>query len=299
MMRHCQIKGPGGTIDVGSGHGLVVIAGPCVLEDLDLSRRIAQHLRDLCRRLGLGYVFKASFDKANRSSLGSARGPGLEDGLRQLSAIRQEFGVPVTTDLHEPGQAAILAEVVDVMQIPAFLSRQTDLLLAAGEAAAARGVCVNIKKGQFLSPVEMRGPVEKVRSTGCTSIMVTERGSSFGYHRLVNDFTGLGDLLSWGMEGGVGRSGEMGPGVCFDCTHSVQTPGTGETTGGHRARIPLLARCAAAAGVDAIFFECHPDPGRAPSDASNMLELGRVEGLLEVLARHAAITREADSGATH
>lgn len=291
MPRHCEIRGPKGAIHAGTSRPLVLIAGPCVLEGIDLSRRIAQTVRESCERLGIPYIFKASFDKANRSSLGSARGPGLDQGLEQLSIIREEFGVPITTDLHDPAQAEAIASAVDVMQIPAFLCRQTDLLLAAGEAAARHRRTVNIKKGQFLSPVEMQGPVTKVRSTGCDSVIVTERGSSFGYNRLVNDFIGIGDLLAWGEAGGVGAGGETGPALCFDCTHSVQTPGTGATTGGHRARVPLLARAAAAAGVDLIFLECHPDPANAPSDASNMLPLDQLPQLLEMVVRLSEVVR--------
>ncbi len=290
MPRACTIHGPTAPVRLGDGRGLTVIAGPCVLEGLDLSCRIAEEVGEACASLGLGYVFKASFDKANRTSLASARGPGLEPGLDHLAQVRERFGVPVTTDVHEPAQAMAAARVIDVLQIPAFLSRQTDLLVAAGEAAAAHGRTVNIKKGQFLSPREMGGPVEKVRSAGCAEVVVTERGTFFGYHRLVNDFVGLGDLLE--MET-LGIVEGPGPAVCFDCTHSVQMPGSGATTGGRRERIPLLALAAAAAGVDALFFECHPAPETAPSDASNMLELGTVRGLLERIAR----VRDAAAGA--
>ena len=297
------------TAAVGPGRPLAVIAGPCVLESVELGLRVGEHMASVCEKLGLGYVFKASFDKANRSSLGSPRGPGAEEGLAGLTRIRQELGVPTTTDVHEPGQAAASAAAVDVVQVPAFLCRQTDLLLALGAAAAsaraggATAGVVNIKKGQFLSPAEMAGPVAKVRSTGCDRVLVTERGTFFGYHRLVNDFIGLGDLLEGAAEpglaedrsalpetpgggkGGSGGGGGGGTGVVFDATHSVQMPGVGSVTGGRRDRVGLLARAAVAAGVDAVFLETHPDPDRALSDGSNMLPLGEVEGLLATLAR--------------
>jgi 2-dehydro-3-deoxyphosphooctonate aldolase (KDO 8-P synthase) len=278
--RRCRIAGPSGEICAGSGQPLLVIAGPCVLEGPDLAVRVAETLGRACEDLGLPYVFKASFDKANRTSVDSPRGPGLEDGLAQLAEIRSRFGVPVTTDVHTPEQAPAVAEVVDLLQIPAFLCRQTDLLVAVGEAAAARGRTVNVKKGQFLSPEEMRGPVDKVAATGCPELMLTERGTFFGYHRLVNDFVGLGDLLE-----GAFLAQDPRPAVCFDATHSVQLPGAGKASGGRRERIPTLAAAAVAAGVDALFLECHPDPERAPSDGSNMLPLDRAPDLLARLAR--------------
>jgi 2-dehydro-3-deoxyphosphooctonate aldolase (KDO 8-P synthase) len=287
MKRRCVISGPGGELAVGSDERLAVISGPCVLEGVDEAVAIGKHVKAICERLGLGYVFKASFDKANRSSIRSARGPGMPAGLDQLAEVRERLGVPVTTDLHEPDQASDVARVVDVLQIPAFLCRQTDLLLAAGSAAAEHTRAVNIKKGQFLSPEEMAGPVRKVLSTGCRQVMVTERGTFFGYHRLVNDFAGLGDLLEIDPDsiGGDAQSpASLTPAVCFDATHSVQLPGAGEASGGRRERVPLLARAAAAAGVDALFVECHPQPERAPSDGSNMLRLDDVEGVLAVVA---------------
>jgi 2-dehydro-3-deoxyphosphooctonate aldolase (KDO 8-P synthase) len=256
---------------------LLLIAGPCVLESYELAQRIGTHLVDVCRRLGIRYVFKASFDKANRSSVTSARGPGMMNGLRDMARLREELGVPVTTDIHEPVQAGPVAEVVDLLQIPAFLCRQTDLLVAAGEAAVRNGRAVSVKKGQFLSPREMNGPIRKLHEIGCDDILLIERGTFFGYHRLVNDFIGLGDLM------------ELGPPVCFDITHSTQLPGATETSGGRPERAPLLGRAAVAAGVNAIFLECHPNPPEALSDASNMLRLDDVEPLLTRLkAIHAA-----------
>lgn len=267
-----------GSVEIGSGRGLVVIAGPCVLESRALGLEIGRAMRDACRSAGVSYVFKASFDKANRSSIRSARGPGLSDGVRWIAEIGRELGVPTTTDIHEPDQAAAVAEAIDLIQIPAFLCRQTDLLVAAGTAAASRGRGVNVKKGQFMSPGEMGGAVRKLHESGCTNIMLTERGTFFGYGRLVNDFLGLGDLMELSCEGGS-------PPVCFDCTHSTQTPGTGETTGGRPERAPLLARAAVAAGVQAVFMECHPTPRSALSDASTMLTVEAATGLVVALSR--------------
>jgi 2-dehydro-3-deoxyphosphooctonate aldolase (KDO 8-P synthase) len=266
-----------GSVTIGPGQPLAVIAGPCVLESRELGFTVARVLAPLCRELGLGFVFKASFDKANRSSINSARGPGLERGLQWLGEIRQETGVPVTTDIHDSRQAEPAAKAVDLIQVPAFLCRQTDLLIAAGESAAHHGRAVNVKKGQFISPQEMAGPVRKLSEAGCDNLLLTERGTTFGYGRLVNDFIGFGDLMN------------LGP-VCFDCTHSTQTPGTGEQTGGRPDRAPLLARAATAAGAHALFIECHPEPARALSDASTMLSLDSVPALLrQVSAIRAAL----------
>ena len=271
---------------MGTGKPLAIIAGPCVLESLQMGLEIGRTVRDVCRGLGLAYVFKASFDKANRSSIASARGPGVERGLEWMARIGGELEVPVTTDIHLPEQAEPAARVVDLLQIPAFLCRQTDLLVAAGHAAAMHGRGVNVKKGQFLSPQEMGGPVRKLSEAGCVNVMVTERGTFFGYNRLVNDFVGVGDLIEGETE--RRRDGETkrdaAPPVCFDCTHSTQTPGTGEQTGGRPERAPLLARAATAAGVHALFMECHPDPRTAVSDASTMLRLDQVGGLLRQVA---------------
>lgn len=274
MTRRCAV----GPVEIGVNRPLAIIAGPCVLESLDLGLRIGERLRDACRAAGLAYVFKGSFDKANRSSVRSARGPGLERGLDWLSAVGERLGVPVTTDVHEPAQCGPVAQRVDLLQIPAFLCRQTDLVHAAGVAAAAHGRGVNVKKGQFLAPHEMAGPVRKLAEAGCTNVLLTERGTTFGYGRLVNDFLGLGDLMELKSEGGP-------PPVCFDATHSTQLPGAGETTGGRPERAPLLARAAVAAGVHAVFLETHPEPAKAMSDASTMLPLDEVPALLATLGR--------------
>lgn len=279
MTRICRV----GPLDVGAPGSLTIIAGPCVLESRDLALRVGETLRDACTTLGLPYIFKASFDKANRTSIGSARGPGLEAGLEALAAVREALGAPVTTDVHHPEQCEPTARVVDLLQIPAFLCRQTDLLLAAGEAAARHARGVNVKKGQFLSPAEMRGPVNKLAEAGCRNLMLTERGTFFGYHRLVNDFLGLGDLLELNVEGGP-------PPVCFDATHSTQLPGAGDQTAGRPERAPLLASAAVAAGVHAVFMECHPDPASALSDGATQLPLDQAPRLLRRLrALHDAL----------
>ncbi len=254
-----------GNLSIGGESPLTVIAGPCVLEDAATNDQIAQHLRETCRGLGLSFIFKASFDKANRSSGRSPRGPGLEDGLQELARLRATFDVPVTTDVHEASQAAPVAAVVDLLQVPAFLVRQTDLLIACAET----GKPVNAKKGQFMAPREMQHVLAKLREAGAGNILLTERGTFFGYHRLVNDFIGLGDLM------------ELGAPVCFDITHSTQLPGGGEgVTAGRPDRAALLARAAVAADVPAIFIECHPEPARARSDASTMQSLDAVAAIL-------------------
>lgn len=255
-------------------HGpLTIIAGPCVLESVELGVTIGTHVGRICQTLGLRYVFKASYDKANRTSITSPRGPGLETGLQWLQTVRQRLeqtlghAVPVTTDIHDPGHAQPAAAVVDLLQIPAFLCRQTDLLVAA----AGTGRAVSVKKGQFLAPAEMKNVVAKLREAGGRELLLIERGTFFGYHRLVNDFIGLGDLM------------EVGPPVCFDATHSTQLPGATTTSGGRPDRAPLLARAAVAAGVPAVFIECHPEPSSALSDGSNMLRLDQMEPLLRTL----------------
>lgn len=257
------------TIDdfaVGAGQPLVVIAGPCVIESLDLCREVAGHAQAVCRELGLPFVFKASFDKANRTSSGSFRGEGLDAGLEVLAAIKAEFGVPVLTDIHETWQVKPVAEVVDVLQIPAFLSRQTDLLIAAGES----GRVVNVKKGQFLAPWDMKNVVEKVTGTGNDNLLLTERGASFGYNTLVVDMRSLPILRALGYP------------VVFDATHSVQQPGgQGTSSGGQREFIPPLMRAAVAVGVDALFIEVHPRPEQALSDAATMLPLADLRALLQ------------------
>jgi len=248
-----------------NNRSLLIIAGPCVIESSDLCLSIATHMKTVCERLGLTYVFKASFDKANRSSNSSFRGPGLTDGLVVLERIKGELGIPVLTDVHEVAQVPVAAKVVDILQVPAFLARQTDLLLACGHSGRA----VNVKKGQFMSPQEMGNAVEKVRSGGGSEILLTERGTFFGYNRLVNDFTGLAVMKTFGCP------------VIFDITHSTQQPaGLGNQSGGNPQYSPLLARAAVAAGVDGLFLECHPDPKSAKSDAATVLNLEAVEPLL-------------------
>ena len=272
--RTCRV----GEIQIGPQHPLAIIAGPCTLESLELGLEVGRACKSMCDRLGLPYIFKASFDKANRSSAGSKRGPGIDDGLRALERIKRELGVPLTTDVHTPEQTERVAGVADLLQIPAFLCRQTDLVAAAAEAASGHGLAVNIKKGQFLSPAEMLGPVRKAHEGGCDNVMLTERGTFFGYHRLVNDFTGLGDLMELDCSG----FSDLGPPpVCFDVTHSTQLPGSGEQTGGRPDRAALLARAAVAAGVHALFIECHPDPANAWSDGATQLAPEKVEAILE------------------
>lgn len=257
-----------GSVTLGEPGRLFLIAGPCVIEDRDLALRIGAAVRDLCARLDVPYVFKASFDKANRSSIQGHRGPGLEAGLEVLAAVKAELGVPVLTDVHLPEQCAAAAEVVDILQIPAFLCRQTDLILAA----AKTGKAVNIKKGQFLSPWDARYPIEKARHAGCDKVMITERGASFGYGNLVSDMRAFPILR------------EFGAPVVFDATHSLQLPGAkGASTGGQREYIPHLARAAVAAGIDGLFAEVHEDPASSPSDAENMLSLEELPPLLEKL----------------
>ena len=258
----------GGRVEIGEGRPPALIAGPCVLESEELALAVAAFLSGLAARLALPVIFKGSFDKANRSSRDSYRGPGEEDGVRILGEVRKRYGLPVTTDVHDPGQARRVAPRVDLLQIPAFLCRQTDLLVAAGET----GVPVNIKKGQFMAPWDMRNAVEKVRSTGNGNVIVTERGTTFGYNNLVVDYRSLPAIR-----------GSICP-VVFDATHSVQLPGGGGTvSSGERKYVAPLARAAAAAGVDGIFLEIHPDPDRALSDGPNSLPLPEVEPLLRTL----------------
>jgi 2-dehydro-3-deoxyphosphooctonate aldolase (KDO 8-P synthase) len=258
---------------------LFVIAGPCVIESYELCLEVGRHVKKVCEGLGLAYIFKASFDKANRSSNASFRGPGLVEGLNILERIKGELGVPVLTDVHESSQAEAVGRVVDVLQVPAFLARQTDLLLACGRT----GKTINVKKGQFMAPAEMGLAVEKIKSTGNSNVMLTERGTFFGYGRLVNDFTGLAVMAGFGCP------------VVFDVTHSTQLPaGLGNASGGNPEYSPLLARAAAASGVvDGLFLECHPDPKKAKSDAATMMELEAVGPLLEqCLAIRRALGRE-------
>ncbi len=259
-----------GNIEAGGSKPLLIIAGPCVIESYDQCMQIGRAVSDACHRLGLSYVFKASFDKANRSSIQSKRGPGMEEGLRMLEKAGRELGVPTTTDIHEPQQAAAVGQAVDLIQIPAFLCRQTDLLLAAAQT----GKPVNVKKGQFLSPMEMTQVVKKLTEFQAAGIMLTERGTFFGYNRLVNDFIGLGDMM------------DLDYPVCFDVTHSTQQPGgQGDKSGGRPDRAPLLARAAIAAGVHSLFLETHPDPPNAFSDAATVLPIPTALRILEDSAR--------------
>ena len=261
------------SLEIGSG-SLALIAGPCVAESLELCIQVAGHLAETCRKLGIAYVFKASYDKANRSSADSDRGPGLQTGLQWLGEVRRKVDVPVLADVHEIAQVPAAGEVLDCLQIPAFLCRQTDLLVAAGRT----GKAVNIKKGQFMAPWDMKHAVEKVRKAGSQQVLLTERGSSFGYNRLVTDFRAIPEMQ------------EFAP-VVFDATHSVQEPGgLGTASGGQRRYAPLLAAAAVAAGADALFVETHPNPGRAKSDAATMVPLKEVTELLSrCLAVHEAM----------
>ncbi len=249
---------------------LSLIAGPCVIENERLCLQVAATLRKLCNRLGVFYIFKASYDKANRTSAGSFRGPGLEDGLRVLAKVRQRVGVPVLTDVHTEAQAKAAGEVVDVLQIPAFLCRQTDLIAAA----VSTGKIVNLKKGQFLSPNEMGQVVAKAQSAGGRKLLLTERGTTFGYNNLVSDMRAIPILKRFGFP------------VIFDATHSVQLPGGGgDKSSGQREFAPVLARCAIAAGANGVFIETHPQPERALSDGPNMIPLAAMPAVMESLVR--------------
>jgi len=260
-MRPVEIAG----LRCGGGSPLLWIAGPCVIESAEHTLAIAERLAALAQKLGLQLVFKASFDKANRSSGKSFRGPGLEAGLRVLADVKRRTGLPITTDVHETFQADPVAKVVDVIQIPAFLARQTDLLLAAGRT----GKPVNVKKGQFMAPWDMRNVVAKMDEVGNPNLLLTERGSTFGYGNLVNDLR----AIPWMQD--------LGRPVIFDATHSVQTPGSqGDRTGGDRRMIPYLARAAVAAGCDGLFVETHPTPDTAPSDGPNMIPLDDLAALI-------------------
>jgi 2-dehydro-3-deoxyphosphooctonate aldolase (KDO 8-P synthase) len=258
---------------VGGDNPLLLIAGPCVAESLELCREVATTLKEYSTSRGINYVFKASFDKANRTSLNTQRGLGLEGGLEILRKIKKEYSLPVTTDVHESTQCAAVGAVCDILQIPAFLCRQTDLLLAAGEAAAQNGGAVNIKKGQFLAPEGMRHAADKVRAGGCENVFLTERGTTFGYNNLVVDFRGL-EIMR-----------EFAP-VCFDATHSVQRPGGGgDKSAGDRQFVPTLIRAAMAVGIDALFIETHPQPDKAWSDGPNMIPLAEMPALLDEALR--------------
>lgn len=255
---------------VGEGQPLFLLAGPCVIESEDVVFRLARRLAEIARATGVQIVFKASFDKANRSSLDSFRGPGLAEGMRILAAVKHETGMPLVTDIHEAGQAEPVAEVVDLIQIPAFLCRQTDLLVAA----ARTGRALNVKKGQFLAPWDMKNVVEKTRAAGCRNLTLTDRGTCFGYNTLVSDLRAI-PLMQ-----------DLGVPVVFDATHSVQIPGgLGSKSGGDRRMIPYLAKGAMAAGCDGFFMEVHDDPDHALSDGPNMLRIQELEPLLRTLLK--------------
>ncbi len=263
-------------VTFGGERPLVLIAGPCVIESAQHSRDLAAQIADITRRLGVPFIFKASFDKANRTSVKSFRGPGLTEGLQVLAAIKSELNIPVLTDIHEPSQAAPASEVADVLQIPAFLCRQTDLLIAA----AKTGRAVNIKKGQFLAPDDIRHAIDKVVSAGNSRVIVTERGTSFGYHDLVVDMRALPRMRALGVP------------VVFDVTHSLQLPGGGDgVTAGLAEYIEPLASAGVAAGVDGVFLEVHEDPARARSDAQNALRLDLLEPLLQRLTAIDAVVK--------
>ena len=265
-------------IHVGPGHPFLFIAGPCVLESAELAREVAAALKEIAGRLAISFVFKSSFDKANRTSLDSYRGPGLDEGLKILAGIRQDYNVPVISDIHETQQVDAVSTVLDVLQIPAFLCRQTDLLVAA----ARSGKAINLKKGQFVSPWDMANAVNKIRASGNRNLMLCERGFALGYNNLVVDMRSLPVMRSLGCP------------VIFDATHSVQLPGgAGGSSGGQREFIPPLARAAVAAGLDGIFMEVHPQPEKALCDGPNSMPLDRVESLLQTLLQiHAVVSEE-------
>lgn len=266
-----------GSYACGSGHPLLLIAGPCVIEGEAQTLALAKELQEIVQGLPLQLVFKASFDKANRTSSDAYRGPGLGPGLVILDRVRQATGLPVTTDIHESCQAGPVGEVCDLLQIPAFLARQTDLLVAA----ARTGRAVHVKKGQFLAPWDMRHVVAKLAAVGCRNVLVCERGTFFGYGRLVNDMRALPQLR------------ELGVPVVFDATHSVQEPGgLGAATGGNRAMVEPVARAAVAIGIDGLFLETHPDPDKSPSDGPNMVPLGQLRKLLERLLSIRAVVEK-------
>ena len=275
--RTVTIPAPSGDVVVSNDAPMMLFAGPCAMESRDHAIEVSSAIKEVTDALGIGFVYKTSFDKANRTSLGSARGMGLAEALPVFAEVKARLGVPVLTDIHEREQCAPVAEVVDVLQIPAFLCRQTDLLVAA----ARTGAVVKVKKGQFLSPSDMKNVVAKVRGAGCERVLVTERGVSFGYNTLVSDFRGIKTMAE-----------ETGAPVIFDATHSVQQPGgQGGTSGGQREMVPTLARAACAVGVAGVFAETHPDPDSAPSDGPNMIPLARLRAFLEELMAYDRIAR--------
>lgn len=247
-----------------------LIAGPCVIEDEDMVLKIAKEIKKITDELGINYYFKASFDKANRTSIDSFRGPGLKEGLRILQKVKDTYGLKIATDIHEPCQAEPVSKVADIIQIPAFLCRQTDLLVAASKT----GKLINVKKAQFLAPWDMKNVVNKLEESGSKNIMLCERGTTFGYNTLVVDMTGLVEMKKFGYP------------VIFDATHSVQKPGgKGNTTGGNREYVEYLAKAALAVGVDGLFMEVHPDPDNAKSDGPNMIKLSELKTILEKLIK--------------
>ena len=269
-----------GNFAIGGGEKLTLLAGPCVLEGMDRCLLIGRTIKEICQRLDINYVFKASFDKANRSSFHSFRGPGMKKGIEMLQQIKHELQVPVVTDIHETYQAEPVAKVADILQIPAFLCRQTDLL----HAAAQTGRVVNVKKGQFLAPKDMRNVVDKLHESGCEQILLTERGASFGYNNLVVDMRSLPIMRSFGYP------------VVMDGTHSVQLPGgNGTTSAGNREYVEYLVRAAAGAGIDALFLEVHDNPEEALSDGANMVYLDKLEDLLkDAVAIHEIVCKKAN-----
>lgn len=266
------------SFSVGPGQPLLLLGGPCALESEGLAREVAGEMQAICKRLGINYVFKASFDKANRTSLAAFRGPGIDEGLEILGRIRADLSVPVVSDIHDVSQVAKAAEVLDILQIPAFLCRQTDLLVAAAQS----GKPINLKKGQFVSPWDMANAVAKVKGSGNSQLMLTERGSCLGYNNLVVDMRSLPVMRGLGCP------------VIYDATHSVQLPGgAGGSSGGQREFIPPLTRAAVAAGIDGLFMEIHPDPDRALCDGPNSMPLAEVEGLLrKLLAIHRLVNEQ-------
>ena len=264
----CNTTVTTGAVSFGNGLPIAIIAGPCQMESRDHAFMMAGRLKEICGRLGIGLVYKSSFDKANRTSLSGKRGLGLEKSLAVFGDIKKELGLPVLTDVHENGQCAEVASVIDILQIPAFLCRQTDLLIAAAQT----GRVVNVKKGQFLAPWDMKNVLQKIVASGNPNVLLTERGASFGYNTLVSDMRAL-PIMS-----------ETGAPVIFDATHSVQQPGgQGSSSGGDRRMVPVLARAAVAVGVAGVFIETHQDPDNAPSDGPNMVPLDKLESLLTTL----------------
>ena len=264
-------------LTIGNDRPLTVIAGPCQLESTDHAQMIAGTMAEACKAAGAQFIFKGSFDKANRSSMSGKRGLGMDEGLKVMQSVKDTLGVPVLTDVHLPDQCATVAGVVDVLQIPAFLCRQTDLLLAAGETGAA----INVKKGQFLAPWDMAGVISKLESTGNTRLMLTERGTTFGYNALVADMRALPQMAQTGYP------------VVMDATHSVQQPGgLGGSSGGQREFAPVMARAAVAIGVAAVFIETHEDPDSAPSDGPNMIHLAQMPALISTLMKFDRLAKE-------